>query len=85
MFSRKPTHGLPLTADELRVPRNQGGKGWQAGARFQWVSHFGSKSSNSKPKEGARIKGRGGLKPTGAVIRPVTVPGWARKYRQEET
>lgn len=78
-LSHKPTHGLPLTAEERAVPRNQGGKGWQAGARFVWTSHFGSRVTNTGTRSGS--KGRGAMvgKPKSAD-RPVTTPRWARKY-----
>jgi hypothetical protein len=64
---------------EASVPRNTGGKGWQAGGRFVWVSHFGSKRTNTGTREGG--KGRGNLmgKPQ-APAKPTVVPSWARKY-----
>lgn len=81
MISHKPTHPTPLTPAEAAVPRNTGGKGWQAGGRFVWVSHFGSKRTNTGTREGG--KGRGtiiGSKPA-AREKPVIVPAWARKYQ----
>lgn len=78
-ISAKPTHPTPLTPMEASVPRNTGGKGWQAGGRFVWVSHFGSKRTNTGTREGG--KGRGNLmgKPQ-APAKPTVVPSWARKY-----
>lgn len=79
-MSNRPTHGLPLTEEELRVPRNMGGKGWQAGARYVWASHFGSPASNNKPKRPNRVKGRSMGTKAAPPERRVTVPGWARRY-----
>jgi len=82
MVSHKPTHLLPLSPEEQAVPRNTGGKGWQAGARFVWTSHFGSKKTNTGTREGG--KGRGALvgKPV-APEKPTITPRWARKYMEE--
>jgi hypothetical protein len=80
--SHKPTHPTPLSPAEAAVPRNTGGKGWQAGGRFHWTSHFGSKRTNTGTREGG--KGRGSLmgKPA-APVKPTLVPRWAHKYGEK--
>ena len=78
-ISNKPTRGTPLTEEELKVRRNPGGKGWQAGARFVWVSHFGSSSTNVGKRE---VKGKGRAGATRVAVEKLThVPHWARKYQ----
>ncbi len=77
-LSNKPTRGIPLSETELLVRRNPGGKGWQAGARFVWVSHFGSRKTNVGTRE---VKGKGRAGASRSVVeKPTLQPRWARKY-----
>lgn len=79
MRSHKPTHPTPLSDMEAAVPRNTGGKGWQAGGRFVWTSHFGSKRTNTGTRD-IRF-GRGSAVPKQKLPdKPVIVPAWAKKY-----
>lgn len=82
MLSKKPTHGLPLTDEEKAAPRDAIGGKWRGGPRFQWVSHFGSKASNTGSRTAKAPKPAGYKKPE-AAPRLTIVPGWARKYINE--
>lgn len=77
MVKNKPTHGLPLTEAEKLVKRAPDcpQKGWQAGARFNWVSTHGSRLSNSGTHSRAKAN-----KPKMAPERKNITPRWARKY-----
>lgn len=77
MMSNKPTHGTPLTDAERLVKRAPEcpQKGWQAGARFNWVSKFGSRQSNSGTHSLTKAN-----KPKQPLVRLTTMPRWARKY-----
>lgn len=76
-FKNRPTHGIPLTDAERAVKRAPDcpQKGWQAGARFNWTSKFGSRNSNSGTHSLKKAN-----KPTQPPVRAVIVPRWARKY-----
>jgi hypothetical protein len=69
--SKSPTHGIPLAAGERDFKPT---KGWIGGPRFDFVSKFGSKSSNSGTHKRKKSK------PAQLPERRVIIPGWARKY-----
>ena len=77
-YQNKPTRGKPLTEAERAVKRAPDcpQKGWQAGARFHWVSKFGSSVTNT----GKRPPGKTKMK-LGTYVPPTKTPRWARKYR----